>query len=71
MMAQLYRTPPKQIAKYLRENGQLETIAANILGRKARKFIIDNMAGAKKSEEAAPAEQKAVPAEEQEEIEEH
>ena len=64
MMAQLYRTPPKQIAKYLRENGQLETIAANILGRKARKFIIDNMAGAKKSEEAAPAK-------ETEEIEEH
>jgi len=75
MMAQIYRTPPKQIAKFLKENGQLEVIAGNIIGRKARKFIIDNMAGAKKSDEAAPAEQKAVPAdvpaEEMEEIEEH
>ena len=75
MMAQIYRTPPKQIAKFLKENGQLEVIAGNIIGRKARKFIIDNMAGAKKSEETAPAEQKAVPAdvpaEEMEEIEEH
>ena len=47
MMAQMYRTPPKQIEKYLKENGQLETVSFNILRRKATKFIIDNMAGAK------------------------
>ena len=54
MMAQMYRTPPKQIAKYLKENGQLANVAANIRRRKATKFIFDNMAGAKKAE--APAE---------------
>ena len=68
MMAQMYRTPQKQIEKYLKENGQLETIAGNILIRKARKFIIDNMAGAK---DAAPVEAKkeAEPAEVKEEAE--
>ncbi len=66
MMAQMYRTPQKQIEKYLKENGQLETIAGSILIRKARKFIIDHMAGAK---DAAPVEPKkeAEPAEVKEE----
>ncbi|MBR0288063.1 MAG: trigger factor [Selenomonadaceae bacterium] len=44
MMAQMYRTPPKQIEKYLRENGQLVNVATTILRRKALKFIVDNMA---------------------------
>ena len=47
MLAQMYRTPPKQIAKYLRENGQLISVANNLRRRKAMKFILDNMAGAK------------------------
>ena len=51
IMAQMYRTPQKQIEKYLKDNGQLENIASNILRRKATKFIIDHMAGAK---DAAP-----------------
>ena len=46
MMAQMYRTPPKQIEKYLRENGQLVNVATTILRRKALKFIVDNMASA-------------------------
>ena len=49
MMAQMYHTPPKQIAKYLKENGQLVNVAANIRRRKAMKFIFDNMAGAEKA----------------------
>ncbi len=51
MMAQMYRTPPKQIAKYLQESGQLLTVADTIRRRKAMKFILDNMAGATKSDE--------------------
>ena len=50
MMAQMYRTPPKQIQKYLKDSGQLINVATNILRRKAMKFIFDNMAGAKKVE---------------------
>ena len=47
MMAQMYHTPPKQIAKYLKDSGQLVNVATTILRRKAMKFIFDNMAGAK------------------------
>ena len=47
MMAQMYRTPAKQIAKYLQESGQLFNVANTIRRRKAMKFIFDNMAGAK------------------------
>jgi len=47
MMARMYRTPAKQVAKFLRDNGQLEAVVANILRRKTRQFIIANMAGAK------------------------
>ena len=54
MMAQMYRTPPKQIAKYLKENGQLINVAANIRRRKAMKFIVDNTAGAKAEAPAEP-----------------
>ncbi len=61
MMAQMYRTPPKQIAKYLQESGQLIGVAETIRRRKAMKFILDNMAGAQKVE-AAP-EKSAEPAE--------
>ena len=56
MMAQMYHTPPKQIAKYLKDSGQLVNVATTILRRKAMKFIFDNMAGAQKVEE--PAEEK-------------
>lgn len=47
MMARMYRTPAKQVAKFLRDNGQIEAVVANILRRKTRQFIIANMAGAK------------------------
>ncbi|MBR4151487.1 MAG: trigger factor [Selenomonadaceae bacterium] len=64
MMAQMYRMQPKQIAKYLTENGQLPNIASSIRRRKATKFILDNMAGAKKVEEtAAPVEEVKEPTE--------
>ncbi|MBO4780514.1 MAG: hypothetical protein J5497_07755, partial [Selenomonadaceae bacterium] len=67
MMAQMYRTPPKQIAKYLQENGQLINVVENIRRRKATKFILDNSAIASKAEEVAPekvAEPETAPAEE-------
>ena len=67
VMAHLYRTPPKQIAKYLKENGQLPSVANTILNRKAMQFIFDNMAGAKKAAEEAPDED----TEKLEELEEH
>ena len=54
MMAQMYRTPPKQIAKYLQESGQLLNVADTIRRRKAMKFIIDNMAGATKVDTVTP-----------------
>ena len=57
MMAQMYQTPQKQIAKYLKDNGQLPSVAAGILRRKASKFIIDNMAGAKVEPPAEAAEE--------------
>jgi trigger factor len=44
MMSQMYRTPPKQIERYLKESGQLLNLTENIRRRKAMKFIIDNMA---------------------------
>ncbi|MBO4780608.1 MAG: trigger factor, partial [Selenomonadaceae bacterium] len=60
MMAQMYRTPPKQIAKYLQENGQLLSVASSIRRRKAIKFILDNSAistvAPAKEETPAPAE---------------
>lgn len=51
MMAQMYHTPPKQVAKYLKDSGQLINVASTIRRRKAMKFIFDNMAGAQKAEE--------------------
>ena len=56
MMAQMYRTPAKQIAKYLSENGQILNVAGTIRRRKAVKFILDNMAGAEPTAESKPAE---------------
>ena len=67
ILAQMYRTPAKQIAKYLQENGQLPGVVSSILRRKARKFILDNMAGAKKIEDEAPVKE----ADEMEELEEN
>ncbi|MBR6888554.1 MAG: trigger factor [Selenomonadaceae bacterium] len=57
MMAQMYRTPQKQIEKYLKDSGQISGVAAGILRRKASKFIIDNMAGAKVEPPAEAAEE--------------
>lgn len=54
VLAQMYRTPPKQIAKYLQENGQIINVYDNIRRRKAMKFILDNSAIAPKPEAAAP-----------------
>ena len=54
--AQMYQTTPKQIAKYLQENGQLFSVLDSIRRRKAIKFILDNsalMAKAKAEAEAA------------------
>ena len=63
IMAQMYRTTPKQIAKYLRDNGQFEIMASNILRRKAMKFILDNSAiMAKAAEVEKPAVEAAAPA---------
>ena len=59
VMAQMYRTPPKQIEKYLKENGQIANVATTILRRKALKFIVDNMASTSPEEkpaESAPVE---------------
>ncbi len=50
MMAMMYRTTPKQVEKILRENRQMAGVAANVLRRKAMKFIIDNRKGAVKKE---------------------
>ncbi|MBD3878449.1 MAG: trigger factor [Quinella sp. 1Q5] len=47
MLSRMYKTPAKQLVKYLRDNGQFEAIVANILRRKTMRFIIANMAGAK------------------------
>ncbi|MBR1646314.1 MAG: trigger factor [Selenomonadaceae bacterium] len=60
MMAQMYRTPPKQIAKYLQESGQLISVAETIRRRKAMKFILDNMAGAVKADEKSETPEKSV-----------
>ena len=54
VMAQMYRTPPKQLVKYLQDSGRLEAVVGNILRRKAMKFILDNMAGKK---DETPAEE--------------
>ena len=53
MMSRMYKTPVKQIVKYLRDNGQLESVVGTILRRKTMKFIIDNMACTKEEEIAA------------------
>ena len=53
IMSQMYRTPPKQIAKFLQVNGQLPNVLNNIRRRKAMKFIFDNMAGTKTADEPA------------------
>ena len=44
VMAQMYRTTPKQIYKILQENRQLGVVANNVLHRKVMRFIVDNMA---------------------------
>ncbi|MBR4641228.1 MAG: trigger factor [Selenomonadaceae bacterium] len=63
MMSRLYRTPPKQIVKFLQSNGQLESVVATILRRKTIKFIFDNMATdeAASQEAAAPAQEDKLP----------
>ena len=44
IMANMYRTTPKQIAKALRDNGQVPNVISNLRQRKAMQFIIENMA---------------------------
>ena len=63
MMSRLYRTPPKQIVKYLQSNGQFESVVATILRRKTIKFIFDNMATdeAAAQETVAPAQEDKLP----------
>ena len=55
VMAQMYRTTPKQIYKILNENRQLSGVATNVLHRKVTRFIIDNAA---KDETEKPVENK-------------
>lgn len=55
VMAQMYRTTPKQIYKILNENRQLTGVANNVLHRKVMRFIIDNAA---KDESEKPVESK-------------
>ena len=58
VMAQMYRTNPKQVAKFLRESGQIINLMGNVRRRKAAQFIIENMAGAEKAEENSSDEAK-------------
>lgn len=51
MMSKIYRTPVKQVEKFLKENGQMINIVTRIRRRKTSSFIIANMAGAEKVEE--------------------
>lgn len=44
VMAQMYRTTPKQIIKILRDNHQEQNIVANVRRRNVMQFIIANMA---------------------------
>ena len=46
IMANMYHTTPKQIAKALKDNGQFPTVISNLRQRKAMQFIIEHM-GAK------------------------
>lgn len=72
VMAQMYRTPPKQIAKYLQANGQLPSVVNSILTRKAMQFIFDNMATEQKpADEPKPAEEPVEDTENLEELEEN
>ena len=50
-MASIYRASPKQIVKALQDNGQIQTVISNVRHKKAMQFIIDNMAGADKSDD--------------------
>ena len=54
VMAQMYRTTPKQIYKILQENHRLAGIATQVLRRKVMRFIVDNMA----KDESAKVEEK-------------
>jgi len=56
VMAQMYRTTPKQIYKILNENNQLNSVYTNVLHRKVMRFLIDNMA----KDESAESETKKV-----------
>ena len=60
VMAQMYRTTPKQIYKILTENRQMTGVYSNIIHRNAMKFIVDNMykEETEKAEEAATSETK-------------
>jgi len=52
IMANVYRTTPKQIAKALKDNGQIQTIVSNLRKSKAKQFIIENMADVKNDKPA-------------------
>jgi trigger factor len=55
VMAQMYRTTPKQIYKILQENHRLSGVVSQVLRRKVMRFLIDNMA----KDETAKVETKA------------
>ena len=52
-MAMMYRVNPKQVYKFLKENGQLGNVRANILQRKARDLIIQSSNAAEKIDEVS------------------
>ena len=58
IMANMYRTTPKQIAKALKDNGQVTNVIANLRQRKAMQFIIENMAGVVKPSDEKSEEEK-------------
>ena len=59
IMAQMYRTTPKQIYKILQENRQLMGVANNVLRRKVMRFLVDNMAKDTPENVEKPAETKS------------
>ena len=60
IMANMYRTTPKQIVKALKDNGQTQTVISNLRQRKAMQFIIEHMAGAEQPAEEKVEEKVAV-----------
>jgi len=55
IMANMYHTTPKQIAKALKDNGQIPTVISNLRQRKAMQFIITHAGSDKTSDDKVDA----------------